>query len=58
MNIKGDSGMTDSKFMAAQKTFQDKHREEMKSISRLSEPAKPKEKQSWFSRLKYILGIK
>lgn len=58
MNLKGDSGMTDSKFMAAQRTFQDKHRQEMESISRLSRSAKPKEKQSWFSRLKYILGIK
>jgi hypothetical protein len=57
-NVKGDSGMTDSQFMSAQKSFQDKHRNDMRQISRLAESAKRNKKPSWFSKLKSFLGIK
>jgi hypothetical protein len=58
INVKGDSGMSDSQFMSAQKSFQDKHRSDMREISRLAESAKTKKKPSWFSKLKSFLGIK
>ena len=56
-NVKGDSGLTDSQFMSAQKSFQDKHRKDMKEISRLAESVKNNKKPSWFSKLKSFLGI-
>jgi len=50
--------LSDSQYLKIAETFKDKHREDMKQISRLAKSAKKEKKPSWFSRLKTCLGFR